>query len=106
VVTLVLLVALAALTAAAFWWSMSRSRGSGGSEGERPASGAPEVDGEFFVLHPSDVPPPREDRPAPAVSVARIALAVAVTTAMLVAVAWLLGLMVKVQLDGYFRSGS
>ena len=99
---LLLLVALAGLAAAAFWWRMSRSQGDEEPVPVRPA----EVDGELFVLHPSDDPPPRGDRPPPALSVARIAAAVAVTTALLVAVAWLIGLLVKVQLDGYFRSGS
>ena len=65
----------------------------------------PDKDGDFFVLYPSDAPVPRADRPPPAVSLARIAFTVAVTTALLVAVAWLIGFAVKVQLDQYFRSG-
>ncbi|MGH2692897.1 MAG: hypothetical protein ACRDHM_10415 [Actinomycetota bacterium] len=68
-------------------------------------AGAPEIDGDFFVLHPSDSPVPRVDRPPPALSLARLALSVAVTTVLLVAVAWLIGFAVKVQLDQYFRSG-
>ena len=62
-------------------------------------------DGDFFVLHPSDAPVPRLDRPPPALSLARLALTVAITTALLVAVAWLIGFAVKVQLDRYFQSG-
>lgn len=103
--TLVLLVALAGLTAAALAWRMSRSPVAGGSDQDPATPGSTEVDGGFFVLHPSDEPPPREDRPPPALSVARLALAIGVTTVLLVAIAWLLGLMVKVGLDSYFKSG-
>jgi hypothetical protein len=67
--------------------------------------GRPETEGEFFVLQPSDSPPPRVDRPPPALSIARLALTVAVTTVLLVAVAWMVGFIVKVQLDRYFTSG-
>ena len=65
----------------------------------------PEEDlgGDGFVLPPA--PPAREDRPPPTLSVARLALTLAVTTAVLVAAAWLIGLLVKLQLDRYFRSG-
>lgn len=68
-------------------------------------SGHAEIEGDFFVLHPSDAPPPRSDRPPPAVSIARLALTVALTTALMVAVAWMIGFAVKVQLDRYFTSG-
>jgi len=67
--------------------------------------GRAETEGEFFVLQPSGAPHPRIDRPPPALSIARLALAVAVTTVLLVAVAWVVGFVVKVQLDRYFTSG-
>ncbi len=65
-----------------------------------------EKEGDLFVLHPSDDPVPRLGRPPPALSVARLALTVAITTGLLVAVAWLIGFAVKVQLDRYFQSGT
>jgi hypothetical protein len=67
----------------------------------------PEEDlgGDGFVLPPSGAPRAREDRPPPPLSVARLVLTLAVTTAVLVAVAWLIGLLVKLQLDRYFRPG-
>ena len=69
------------------------------------SSGAGEAGGDFFVLHPAEGPAPRIDRPPPVRSLARLALTVALTTALLVAVAWLIGFIVKVQLDRYFTSG-
>jgi hypothetical protein len=63
-----------------------------------------DLGGEVFVLSPSGAPP-REDRPPPTISFVRLALTLAVTTALLVAVAWVIGLLVKLQLDRYFSSG-
>lgn len=60
---------------------------------------------DFFVLRPSYVPPIREDRPPAGWSLARLALTIAVTTALLVAAASAIGFLVKLQLDRYFRSG-
>lgn len=57
---------------------------------------------DFFVLLPSDVPPIREDRPPAAWSLARLALTMAITTLLLVAVAWTIGFILKLQLDHYF----
>lgn len=64
-----------------------------------------DLGGDVFVLTPSRAPPIREDRPPPTISVVRLALTLAVTTAVLVAVAWVGGLLLKLQLDRYFSSG-
>jgi hypothetical protein len=64
-----------------------------------------DLGGDVFVLPPLGAQPVREDRPPPTISVVRLALTLAVTTALLVAVAWVVGLLVKLQLDRYFRSG-
>ncbi len=109
--TLVILVTLAGLSAGGVWWWLSRPEAPSPrrvAEISWSSTGRPgnaEVDGDFFVLPPSDAPTPRMDRPPPALSIARIALAVAISTVFLVAVAWLVGLTVKVQLDNYFTTG-
>lgn len=101
--TLIAIVALAGGSAAAAWWWLSRPRSSSGQRA-RGGVGEPPLDG-AFVFQPSDAPPDRTDRPPPSLSVARLALTVAVTAIILVAVAWLIGLAVKVQVDTYFNSG-
>jgi hypothetical protein len=60
---------------------------------------------DFFVLLPSDAPPLREDRPPAAWSLARLAVTMAITTLLLVAVAWAIGFILKLQLDHYFKPG-
>lgn len=105
-----MLVAGAGLTAAWGWWRMSpggpggrrggnatRLIGFGGSSGEA---------GDSFVFAPSPAPALDDDRPPPAVSVARLALAITVSAAALVAVAWTIGVLIKLQLDRYFIAGS
>ncbi len=91
------------------WTSRSEepaTRKSAGGPRTPGSSGAEGAGGDFFVLHPAEGPAPRIDRPPPARSLARLALTVALITALLVAVAWLIGFIVKVQLDRYFTSGS
>ena len=95
-----LLVTLAGLAAAAVWWRLSRPDSSG------PATGfGSEESGDLFVLTPSGEPTPRVDRPAPSAVIARLALTVAVTTVVLVAIAAAIGLILKAQLDSYFGAG-
>jgi hypothetical protein len=65
---------------------------------------AREEDGkpEGFVLLPSETPLPADDRPPSALSVARLALTIAVVAALGVGVLTVLGFLVKSQLDRYF----
>jgi hypothetical protein len=58
---------------------------------------------DFFVLSPSDVPAPREDRPPAGWSLARLALTIAIATIALVLAASAIGFLLKLQLDQYFR---
>lgn len=102
--TLIAIVALAGGLAAATWWWLSRPRSSSGQRSRGGRADEHSVDG-AFVFQPSGAPPDRTDRPPSSLSVARLALTVAVTAILLVAVAWLIGLAVKVQLDTYFNSG-
>ena len=74
--------------------------------GSHTGFGEPEGHADFFVLPPSDSAPLRVDRPSVPISLLRIGLAVAATTAILVGVAYLAGLVLKLQLDRYFSSGS
>jgi hypothetical protein len=60
---------------------------------------------DFFVLLPAETPAAREDRPPTRLSVARLALAIAVTTALMVLLTMAIGFLVKLQLDRYFTSG-
>jgi hypothetical protein len=102
------LVVVAGLSAAGVWWWMSRSRAPvEGSSGFGPSAGTFEAEdrGDFFVLPPSGEPPVRFDRPPRAISLARLALTVGATTVLLVALAYLIGFVVKVQLDRYFTGG-
>ncbi len=107
----VILVAGAGLLAAWAWWRMSRP-GDGRTQNARRASrlvgfggSAEEPTGEIFVFTPSEEPAIEDDRPPPARSVARLALAIALSSAMLVAAAWAIGFLIKVQLDRYFIAG-
>ncbi len=105
-----ILVAGAGLSAA---WAWSRlGRPAGGNPGGRKAThligfaDTPgETTGDIFVFAPSAAPAVDDDRPPPAMSVARLALAIAVSAAALVAVAWAIGFLIKMQLDRYFLAG-
>ena len=106
-----ILVAGAGLSAAWAWWRMSRPDGLRTPNGRRASrlvgfgGSAEEVTGEMFVFAPSEEPAIDDDRPPPGRSVARLALAIAVSSAMLVAAAWAIGFLIKVQLDRYFIAG-
>ena len=100
--TLVILVTAAGLSAAAVWWRMSRpDAGRGESRLVGFGAGAEETL-DAFVFGPSDVPAPQEDRPARTASLVRLAVAIVVSTLVLVAAVWGIGLLVKLQLDSYF----
>lgn len=104
---LILLLAVAGMAAGTVWWSLSRPRraGSTGFEhGETPTAGGT-GSGDFFVLQPSATPIVREDRPPAARSLLMLGLAIAISTAVLVGVAWAIGWALKLQLDHYFRPG-
>jgi hypothetical protein len=81
---------------------MSRQEPSVLETGSRLGFGEPEGNADFFVLTPSDSTPLRVDRPSVPRSLLRIGLTVLVTTAILVGVAYLVGLVLKLQLDRYF----
>ena len=84
---------------------MSRQEPSVLDKGSHLGFGEAEEHADFFVLPPSDSAPLRVDRPSVPISLLRIGLAMAVTTAILVGVAYLVGLVLKLQLDRYFSSG-
>ena len=106
-----ILVAGAGLSAAWAWRRMSRGHGAGSLSGRKatPLIGfggsSSEGAGDTFVFAPSAPPAVEDDRPPPAASVARLALAVAVSAAILVAAAWAIGFLIKLQLDRYFLAG-
>ena len=107
-----ILVAAAGLSAAGFWWWMSRppDRRGGRERGTSRLVGfgnpGDEAASDVFVFAPSADPAIRDDRPPRSVSMARLALAIAVWTVLLVAAAWAIGLFLKLQLDRYFLSGA
>ena len=108
--TVVILVAAAVLSAAGAWWWLSRPaerRGWDRGEPRLVGFGGSDDDAgrDAFVFAPTADTSLREDRPPPAVSVARLALIIAIWTVLLVAVAWAAGLLLKLQLDRYFLSG-
>ncbi|MGH2710965.1 MAG: hypothetical protein ACRDH9_07160 [Actinomycetota bacterium] len=104
-VIVVSLVALAAVSAAGVWWGMSRREPSALEVRSNLGFGAEEEVADLFVLLPSDSPPARLDRPSVTRSLARLGLTVAVTTALLVGVAYLIGFVLKLHLDRYFSTG-
>jgi hypothetical protein len=105
VVIVVALVAVAGLSAAGLWWRMSRYPVQEGPTGFERASAAVESEGDLFVLSPSDAAPTRSDRPPRSISLVRLALVIAVSTLVLVALASAIAFLLKVQLDRYFTSG-
>ncbi len=112
--TLIILVVAAGLSAAVVWWAMSppdvrASRRTPRSRlPDRPASAAalPEEGGDAFVLMPDASPIPDEERPPAALSLLRLAVAIAVVSAVVVAAVALVGVLLKLQLDQYFRTGA
>ena len=106
-----ILVAAAGLSAGAVWWWMSRPADRPGWADRRAArlvgfgGSAEDAEGDFFAFAPSADATIREDRPSAAISVARLALAVALWTIVVVAAALAIGFLVKLQLDRYFLSG-
>ena len=111
--TLVILVVAAGLSAAVVWWAMSPTDAHRRSEPRRPP-GAPmrasparvEETADGFVLLPGDDTAVPDDRPSAAWSLLRLALAIAIVSAVIVAAVALIGLLVKLQLDQYFTTGA
>ena len=106
-----ILVGAAGLSAAGVWWWLSRPAGRARAR-TRNASrlvgfgGSTEQAGDdSFVFSPSADSTVREERPPAAASVARLAMTIAVSTIVLVAAAWAIGWLIKLQLDRYFLSG-
>lgn len=104
---LILLLAVAGIAAGTVWRSVARQKriGSTGFEEGGTLTAGERGSGDFFVLTPSDKPLVREDRPPATRSLLRLAFVIAVSTAVLVGVAWAIGLLLKLQLDHYFRPG-
>ena len=109
-IVLILVTAAGLFAAAAGWW-LSRSADRRAWGGDEPArlvgfrGGGDDAGSEFFAFAPSADAVIREDRPSPAISVARLALAIAVSTVVLVGAVWAIGFLLKLQLDRYFLSG-
>jgi hypothetical protein len=110
----IILAVVAGLSAVVVWWAI-------GQPGGRPKPKEPhrvqkakephrvegkgaeeDVNTEGFELLPSESPVPADDRPPSALSVARLALTIAVFAALGVGVLTVLGFLVKSQLDRYF----
>ena len=101
----IILAVLAGLSAVVVWWAMGQPVGRPKpKEPRRVKTKAAEefVTNEEFVLLPSERPVPADDRPPSALSVARLALTIAVFAALGVGVLTVLGFLVKSQLDQYF----
>ena len=107
----VILVAAAGLSAAGVWWWMSRPDGSRGPSGRGAnrlvgfGGAGDDLASDAFVFEPSEDPVIREDRPPPAISVARLAVLITLWTLVVVAAASAIGFVIKLQLDRYFVSG-
>lgn len=107
-----ILVAAAAFSAAGIWWRMSRPahRRRWNEEGAPRLVGfggsGDEAATDSFVFAPSPGATIRDDRPPRAISLARLALAIAAWTILLVGAAWAVGFLLKLQLDRYFLSGA
>jgi hypothetical protein len=110
----IILAVVAGLSAVVVWWTL-------GQPGGRPKPKEPrrvqksresrrvqrkaaeeDVNDEEFVLLPSESPVPADDRPPSALSVARLALTIAVFAVLGVGVLTVLGILVKNQLDRFF----
>ena len=110
----IILAVAAGLSAVVVWWAL-------GQPGGRPKPREPrrvrrpkeprrvktkdakeDVGNEEFVLLPSERPVPADDRPPSALSVARLALTIAVFAVLGVGVLTVLGILVKNQLDRFF----
>jgi hypothetical protein len=110
----IILAVVAGLSAVVVWWATGQPVGwpkpkeprrvQKSKESSRvERKGAEEdVNTEGFELLPSEIPLPADDRPPPALSVARLALTIAFLAALGVGVLTVLGFLVKSQLDRYF----
>jgi hypothetical protein len=107
--TLVILVIAAGLSAGVVWWALNPTGSSAGPKTaprvtvlDRPPDLPAELEPDHFVLLPSDVTAPPDDRPAPARSLIRLVFTIAFVAALGVVVLTLLGWLLKIQLDHYF----
>jgi hypothetical protein len=110
----IILAVAAGLSAVVVWWALGQPAGRPKhkeprrvrkpQEPRRVKKQAAEEDvkNEGFVLLPSERPVPADDRPPSALSVARLALTIAVSAALGVGVLTVLGILVKNQLDRFF----
>ena len=106
--SLIILVVAAGLAAAVVWWAMLRSDRRAGPKEPRTVpepswvlSEDPRHDA--FVMLPSSEPGPAGDRPSPALSLIRLVLTITFVAGAGVAVLTVLGWLIKLQLDEYFR---
>ena len=109
----IILAVVAGLSAVVVWWAMGQPGGRPKPQEprrvsresrrvERKAATEEDVNDERFVLLPSETPLPADDRPPSALSVARLALTIAVFAVLGVGVLTVLGILVKDQLDRFF----
>ena len=109
--SLIILVVAAALSAAVVWWAMAPTDRRGAEKAPRKVSVPepswvlsedPQHDA-FVMLPSSEEPVEAEDRPPPALSLVRLVLTIAFVAGAAVAVLTVLGWLIKLQLDEYFR---
>jgi hypothetical protein len=109
----IILAVVAGLSAVVVWWALGQPGGRPKPKEPRRVQKAKEprrvqkaaeedVNEEEFVLLPSESPVPADDRPPSALSVARLALTIAVFAVLGVGVLTVLGILVKNQLDRFF----
>lgn len=110
----IILAVAAGLSAVVVWWALGEPGGRPKPKEPRRVQKAKEprrgqtkaaeedVNHEEFVLLPSESPVPADDRPPSALSVARLALTIAVFAVLGVGVLTVLGILVKNQLDRFF----
>jgi hypothetical protein len=108
--SLVILVVAAGLAAAVVWWAMTPSDRRATEKAPRKVS-VPEPSWvlsedprhDAFVMLPTSEPVEAEDRPPPALSLVRLVLTIAFVAGVAVAVLTVIGWLIKLQLDEYFR---
>lgn len=110
----IILAVAAGLSAVVVWWALGEPGGRPKPKEPRRVQKAKEprrgqtkaaeedVNHEEFVLLPSESPVPADDRPPSALSVARLALTIAVFAVLGVGVLTVLGILVRNQLDRFF----
>jgi hypothetical protein len=106
--SLVILVVAAGLSAAVVWWAMTPSERREKTPRKvsvpEPSWVLSEDPGhDTFVMLPSSEPVRPDDRPSPALSLIRLVLTIAFVAGVAVAVLTVLGWLIKLQLDEYFR---